>query len=1045
MKCKLLLNPQCYSKHSLFGIVLSGFLCVSAWATNNNLSKGDKNFYLEGQTDSVIPSVTIQQNVSGKVLDENGVPLPGVSVLEKGTNNGASTDFDGNYTLKLTTANSVLVFSYVGYTTKEEVVGSRTTINITMETDQQELEQVVVVGYGTKKKSEVTNAVVQASGDEVKKSTAVSLSNALSGKMAGLYVNQRSSAPGFDDAQILVRGFNTYRNNSALIVIDGVANADPDGLNRLDPNDIESISVLKDASAAIYGAQSAGGVILVTTKRGKTGRPTFNLTTTQSFQSPTVKVRSANAFDYMDVLNASRVLDGDTPDFPDELIASFRNGERRAENWWDALVDGPVEQSRHSLTMRGGTDRIRYFASLGTTSQGGILRGDNKTKLRQYNVRSNLDVSVTKNFEVGLDLSLREKFTQTPQGGAGGEIGSLAFTSPLQEAYIDGDYRYPGEGWSHLNPAARVLSPGYRKFTSDVASGTIKYKYDMPFVKGLSLQGFASIIKTMNYNKSFNYVWDYYEKNSDGDIVKKTSRTVEDIGLTEDFAQSLRVTFNTKLGYKTTINDLHNIDAFVAFEQMEYKTNNFLASRLGYPSPLIDQLNAGSQDRANWGAYGGASEDARQNYFGRLSYDFDGKYFLGFNFRYDGSPIFPKETRWGFFPGVSAGWTLSKESFIPDAFSNFKIRASWGQLGNDRVDPFQYIGAFGYASGWVVSGSDQRGIAATTTPNPNITWEVTETTDIGLELGFLKNKLTFEVDIYKSKTTDILGARQASIPTYTGLSLPDENIGEMESQGIELQAGYKQNFGEFNLRLSGNFSFNENKIIYFDEVPQAEEYQKLEGRPLGSELMYKAIGIYRTQADLDNNVNYPGAGLGDLIFADLNDDGEINGNDRYRNFVSAFPKTNFGLTAGLDYKNFDLTMLFQGQSGAKFRLSNGFNSGAAGNGLAYVANNSYDLDNTNAVLPRIRATGTGAANNDFWYRTSNWLRFKSIELGYNLPKDVISRVGLTNLRLYFSGENLFMIFNSLEKYGAGDPEFLLGNGGGYPNMKNMTLGLNVTF
>ena len=1044
MKNKLLFNPKCNSKRYLFGVILSGFLCVSAWATDMNFSKKNISFDLKELTVDVNSNIVIQNTVSGAIVDENGVPLPGVSVLEKGTNNGTSTDFDGNYTLKVTNASSVLVFSYVGYKTKEEIVGSRTTINLSLEADQQELEQVIVVGYGTKKKSEVTNAVVQASGDEIKKSTATSLSNALSGKMAGLYINQRSARPGFDDAQILVRGFNTYRNNSALIVIDGVANADPDGLNRLDPNDIESISVLKDASAAIYGAQSAGGVILVTTKRGKTGRPAFNLTTTQSFQSPTKKVRSANVFDYMGVLNASRALDGDTADFPEELIAAFRNGDRRAEDWWDALVDAPVEQSRHSLTMRGGTERVRYFASLGTTSQGGILRADNKTKLRQYNVRSNLDVSVSDNFEVGLDLSLRQKFTQTPQGGSN-EIAAFANTSPLQEAYIDGDFRYPGEGWSQLNPAARLLSPGYQKYTSDVASGTLRYKYNMPFLKGLSLQGFASVIKTVNYDKIFNYTWEYYEKNSAGEIIKRPSRTVEDIGLSETFRQSSRVTLNTKLGYKTTINDFHNIDAFVAYEQMEYKTNNFEASRLGFLSPLIDQISAGSLDRANWGTDGGASEDARQNYFGRVSYDFDGKYFLGFNFRYDGSPIFPKETRWGFFPGVSAGWTLSKENFMPKAFSNFKIRASWGQLGNDRVNPFQYIGAFGSSSGWVVNGSDVEGFTATTTPNPNITWEVTETTDVGLELGFLKNKLTLEVDVYKSKTKDILGARQASIPNYTGLALPDENIGEMESQGIEVQAGYRHSFGDFNLRLSGNFSFNENEIVFFDEVPQSEEYQKLEGRPLGSELMYKAIGIYRTQTDLDNNVNYPGAGLGDLIFADLNNDGEINGNDRYRNFASSFPKTNFGLTTGLDYKGFDLTILLQGQSGAKYRLSNGFNSGAAGNGLDYVANNSYDLDNTNAVLPRIRATGIGASNNDFWYRTSNWLRFKSIDFGYSLPKDVISKIGLTNLRLYFSGENLFMIFNSLEKYGAGDPEFLLGNGGSYPNMKNLTLGLNVTF
>jgi hypothetical protein len=352
---------------------------------------------------------------------------------------------------------------------------------------------------------------------------------------------------------------------------------------------------------------------------------------------------------------------------------------------------------------------------------------------------------------------------------------------------------------------------------------------------------------------------------------------------------------------------------------------------------------------------------------------------------------------------------------------------------------------FGYSSGYVVGGADVRGIAATTTPNPNITWEVSEKSDIGMELGFLNNKLTFEADVYKTNTSNILGKRQASIPGYTGLLLPDENIGKMESQGIEFQAGYRQNFGDLNFKLNGNISYNENKIIYFDEVPQAEPYQKLEGRPLGSSLVYKAIGIYRTPADLTANVSYPNAKLGGLIFEDLNKDGVIDSKDRYRFNSSAFPKMQFGLNLGLDYKNFDLTILLQGQSGAKWRLSNGFDAGAGGNGLEYVANNTYSLENPNAELPRIRPTGTGGADSDFYYHDAVWLRFKSLEMGYNLPKDVLSKAKISALRLYVSGDNLFMLYNNLKKYGAGDPEFLLGNGGGYPNMKTVSFGLNLTF
>jgi TonB-linked SusC/RagA family outer membrane protein len=557
MKSRLLLHIWTNTRCALLGYVVLTFLSLPVLA-NNKTDPG--------------PGIYADTVITGKITDGKNSPLSGVNILEKGTTNGATTDEQGNFSITVKSPASILVISFVGYA-GQEVTARSAGSSISLAPMAGSLDDVVVVGYGTQKKSELTNAVVQTTGAELKKSNAVSLSNSLSGRLAGLFVNQRSSVPGFDDAQILVRGVRTYRNNSALIVIDGVANADPDGLSRLDPNDIETISVLKDASAAIYGAQSAGGVILVTTKRGKSGKPSVDFSSTFSWQTPTMKTKSADAFQYMKVLNDRRALEGQTPDFPQALIDAFRSGERRAENWYDALVDAPAPQNRQSLTMRGGTDRIRYFLSLGTAGQKGILRGDDKTSLRQYNVRSNIDVTVFDGFEVGLDLTYRQKNTETPQGSPGGDIGYFASTSPLQEAYIDGDYRYPGEGWSHSNPAARLLSPGYRRYKVDVASGTIRFKYNIPFVTGLALDGFASFIKTMNYNKVFNYTWFYYERGANpGEVIKRQSRTIEDIGLREDFSQSVRTTQNIKLSYNTTIAGDHKINAFVAYEQMEYGT-----------------------------------------------------------------------------------------------------------------------------------------------------------------------------------------------------------------------------------------------------------------------------------------------------------------------------------------------------------------------------------------------------------------------------------------------------------------------------------------
>ncbi|MBX2924992.1 MAG: TonB-dependent receptor [Chitinophagaceae bacterium] len=1051
MKSKLLPSVWIRSTYAFLGFILP-FVFFSAVRANNNpplLKHAEKNTFPE-LNNRFFQDTTVK----GRITDDTGNGIEGANILEKGTTNGTLSDANGNYSLRVKSRNSVLVISFVGYTNREITASSAAQANVQLESLSKSLEDVVVVGYGTQKRSELTNAVVQTTGAEIKKSTNLSVSNSLAGRLPGLFVAQQSASPGFDDAQILVRGAKTYRNTSALIVIDGVANADPDGLNRLDPNDIESISVLKDASAAIYGAQSAGGVILVTTKRGKSGKAAFDFSSTFSWQSPTMKVKPADVYEYIDVLNKRRELEGTPPDFPQEVIDAFRNGTRRAENWYDALVDPPVGQNRQSLTMRGGTDKVRYFVSVGTAYQGGIMRGDDKTKVKQYNVRSNIDVSVTSNFEVGLDLSGREKATELPQSGPGGDVGAFASTSPLQEAYIGGDYRYPGEGWSHLNPVARLLSPGYRRYKADVLSGTARFKWNIPYVKGLTLDGFTSLVKTYEFRKVFNYVWPYYEKDPNtGEIIQKQSRTVEDIGLRQDFYQSQRITNNIKLSYNTTINNDHKIGVFVAYEQMDFRADTMWYQRLGYDSPLLDELFAGSPNRNNWLGDGWPAENARRNYFGRISYDYKSKYMLGFSARYDGSTIFPQSRRYGFFPQASAAWVVSNESFMPqNIFSNFKIRASWGQLGNDRVNPFQYLSVFGYGAGWVVNGADARGLTQIVDGNPNITWEVMESTDLGIELGFLQNRLTFELDLYKNKTSNILGRRQASIPGYTGLSLPDENIGKMDNNGFEIQAGYRQNIGNVSMRLNANFAYTQNKIVYFDETPQSEPYQKLEGQPLGSGLLYKAIGIYRSQDDLDKNVNYPGARIGGLIFADLNNDGEINSRDRYMfnttlNNGALLVPMMFGLNIGLDYKDFDLSILLAGQSGAKWRLSNGFNSGAGGNGLRYVALNSFDLDNTNAALPMISPTGFAAENSDFYYHKATWMRLKSAQLGYTLPRNLLTKFRISALRLYVSGDNLFMIFNNLSKYGAGDPETApqTGNGGVYPMMRTISAGLNITF
>ena len=362
----------------------------------------------------------------------------------------------------------------------------------------------------------------------------------------------------------------------------------------------------------------------------------------------------ANAIDYMNIVNSADILNGNDPSFPDELIADFRSGKRKSENWLEAFYGGQTAlQKKQSLSMTGGSERIRYFTSLGTASQKGLLVGDDKTKNKQYNVRMNLDAQASKNLDLGLDIALRRQNIQYPQAGSYGGSGN---TSPLVEAFIDGDERYPSQGWSHLNQAARVRGVGYQRRTVDVLTSRLTYKYKIPWVEGLVLQGFAAFNKTQQYRKNFNFPWDYWEKNEAGEIVKVMARDIDPTGLTERYDQNEAVTLNARLAYSTTIADDHRIDAFVAYEQSEGKENYFWTTRLGFDTGSIDQLFAGSEDTANFRNFGTAGETGRKNYFGRFSYDYQSKYLFGFNFRYDGSIIFPKESRFGFFPGISAGW-----------------------------------------------------------------------------------------------------------------------------------------------------------------------------------------------------------------------------------------------------------------------------------------------------------------------------------------------------------------------------------------------------
>jgi TonB-linked SusC/RagA family outer membrane protein len=975
--------------------------------------------------------------ITGKITDGTGTPLPGVNVIVKGTTIGTTANADGEYTLEIPGDDAILVFSFIGYATQEVLTSGRTTVDVTLEEDIQSLGEVIVVGYGTQEKKEVTSAISQVSGNDIRKSSAISISNSLAGRVPGLIVNQRNAEPGRDDANIFIRGIATTGSSQALIVIDGVANRD--GISRLDPNDIETLTVLKDASAAIYGAQAANGVVLITTKRGKTGKPTLNYNFNQGFVSPTRFMEMSDAATF-----ARSVNDILPNSYTDEQIAQYQNGTRPSTNWMKESFDGHYLQNRHNLTLSGGTDAVKYFISGGTAYQGPLLTGDETTKYRQYNLRSNIDAQMSKILTIGLDVAGRRENRNFLQTDPNTTYSAALLTPPTLTATIRG---LPTRGRLGQNPLAIAAGRGYDKLERTVLNSTFKFDLKLPFVEGLSVDGFAALDIVNDFRKIWQQPYTFYDADADGNPVPVQS--AETPQLTENYQRQESVTLNAKLKYERTFG-AHHISGFVAYEQNENRMDSLSARRTGFESSQVDQLFAGNQP--NQLAIGTARRGARQNYFGRVAYDFEDRYFVQAHFRYDGSQIFPPGERFGFFPGVSLGWRISEEAFMQNQtiLSNLKLRGSWGKLGNDRVKPFQYLDVFTFnirsGGNYVIGGGDVQVLNPNVIANPNITWEKQTTLDIGVEAGFLDNHLTFEADFFLSKRKDILAQRNVTVPQYTGLLLPSENIGKVDNKGIDGQVTYRGNVGDLNFTVGANMTFARNKIVFIDDGDIfTEAYQKREGKPIGEEgingtkLAYEVVGIYRTDEDLTQYPS-PGARKGDFIYRDVNGDGMIDSDDRVRQNRTSTPQLQYGFNLGAQWNGFDFSLLFQGQGLAAQEIT--YNFGASSNAAEYFLKNAWREDYVDAPMARINSDYSKATNS-VWIRDIRFLRLKSVELGYTLPHALVSRAGIQNLRFYFNGFNL-LTFDSLKKDGLPDPESTNIQGWVFPQTKSINFGLNLT-
>lgn len=1002
--------------------------------------------------------VTYAQNVkaiSGQVTSNEGT-LPGVTVVIKGTSTGTATDANGNYSIQAAPGDS-LVFSYIGYLRVTRAITNESVYNVVLVQESIMLQDLVVVGYGTVKKDASTGAITAVKGNVLEKAKTTNFSNAIAGRVSGVVTTTSSGEPGQDGTRLLIRGMSTTGDNSPLIVIDGIANR-LGGLERLNTDDIESISVLKDASAAIYGAQAANGVILITTKKGIKGKPMFDFTYNQGFAQPTRLPEMADSYTYSLIINEINYYrnpaGGLRQIYSDEDLQKFADGSDPLNypntDWEKETIKPYSLQNKVSFSVRGGSEAVNYFASVAKTNQEGLYK-DGILDYDQLNLHTNVDFQITGNFKVGLNLSYRESNRYAPTNDQYTIFRAIYRTYPQIPAY------YPGVGpsagvESGLNPMILVTDdPGTDQNNESVINTLLNFEYKLPFAKAFSFKGFIANDYGYNLRETFStpYICYSYDK-STGDYTEVNGGPVTP-ELTNSETNNFLQTINLSLNFEKAFGR-NNIKTFLSFEQSELTSKWFTAFSKGFLSTQIPVLDMGGSDPLDKWVAGNKDVFRRRNYFGRLSYDFDNKYFAEVQFRYDGSSIFAPGKQYGLFPSASVAWRISEEDwFSKGLIDNLKLRASYGLLGNDRVTPFQYLNSYGYRTNSYVAG----GIPVSTffveqLANPDITWEKAQKLDIGMEIRFFK-KLSVELDYFHEMRNDLLIPRTGSIPwvsgivnEYNGSIIPYENIGKVSNQGIEVQAGFDNTFGNVRFYVNANFTYNKSNVEFMDDPEGIPEYQKQVGMPLGAKLLYQQTGIFRNEADLENYPTLAGNIPGDFIYKDVDNDGQITADDRVREPLSDVPQIIYGLSTGIEYRNFDVVMTLQGQDRvAQYVIPE---SGEIGNFFSTWADNRWRPTNTNGTYPRVDTRTSSSINgglypNNFWLDNTAFLRIRNIEAGYNLPVSAISKLHIEKLRIYANITNLLTL-TRVKDY---DPEGNSESAQFYPQLRTYNLGINIGF
>ena len=1019
------------------------------------------------------PGVLAQNGftVSGKVADDKGQGLSNVSVQVKRASTGTTSDANGSFTIQVSSANSILVFSYTGYQTKEVSVGNNRDIQVQLLALETSLDSVVVVAYGTQKKSSLTASISTIKGSDIASQPVGNITNSLVGRAAGIVAMQGTGEPGFDGSNIIIRGISTTGSTQPLVVVDGV----PRNYSQIDPNSIASIAVLKDAAAvAPYGMAGANGVILITTKRGKSGSSTLSYNGYVGWQNPTKLTEFVDAYQYATMRNLANANVGAAPVYSEYDLQKFKDGSdpdgHPNHNVLEELITRNTIITSHNLSISGGSDRIKYYAGLGYLKQEGMW---GRASYNQYNLTANLDAQATKTTKVSLSMNGRVEDRNQSAVNTGfifyqafrtPAVAPLTFSNGLWGSYI-GRTAY-----------GNLHHSGWAKTTGYTLLNQFSIEQQLPFIKGLSVKaavsydfnpfnptnptnpgaGIVSLGKVWSTPIPFYTVdttknpYEYRLAGNDGPAKPAYNQYYNQ---SQAFTYQGFINYNNKFG-------LHDLGLLIVLEARNTKSSVFGAGRSNY-SVSVPELNNGSSSATDINNYGYSSEAKQRSALYRVSYAFNDKYLFEASGRYDGNYYFAPGERFGFFPAFSAGWRVSEENFMKNVswISNLKLRASYGESGALAGTPFQYLSSYTlYGNAAIINGAAVQGLYENAEPNTSITWEKAKKTDIGIEATLWGGLLTIEADYFREKRDNMLFAPNVVVPAEYGISLSQVNSGKMSNRGFELTLGSSYAISkDLRVGISGNITYSKNKLERVFETPSTYENpnRRRTGRPLNTQFGYKALGYFQVADDKDGDgiieaseypVTQPFGDLhpGDIKYEDVNDDGIITPDDEVEIGKSAVPQFVYGFSPTVSYKGFDLILLFQGATGRNFYLTATaawpFVNGAS----ATTENLDYwTPDNTGAKNPRLTPTPTSnnTAYSSWWIRDASYLRLKTGELGYNLPYRIARKAGMQSARVFLSGQNL-LTWSPIKNF---DPEVSVTNGEYYPQQKVVTIGLNLNF